>query len=108
MLWFRLALAWGCTVAEAQERCPSEEFTYWKEFARREPFGGFADNWRAALVASTVANTIPRKQGARAFTPEDFIPDGGGRGGSDLTDEQRRFIESKRKATRGKRRHNHR
>jgi hypothetical protein len=107
-LWFRLALAWGCPVAEAQERCSSDEFTYWKAFAAREPFGGHADNWRAALISSTVANTIPRKQGARAFTPDDFMPHRDDRGSrSDLTEEQRRFIESQRKS-RGKRRHNHR
>lgn len=85
----------------------SEEFTRWVAFMQREPSGFEVENWRMGVIASTVANTIPRKPGARAFTPQDFMPDVGD-GSSRLTEEQREFIQRKKRAHRGKRRHDHR
>lgn len=54
MLWFRLASLWGCTVAEAQERCTSREFGEWKAFYRLEPFGEERADWRIALLGTSL------------------------------------------------------
>jgi hypothetical protein len=45
-------------------------------FYRLEPWGFDADNWRAALVAAMVANTVrdPKKR-RKPYQPVDFMPD---------------------------------
>lgn len=47
----------------------SEEFTEWVEYYKVEPWGYEADNWRAAMIASTIAAS----QGA-SVPLEDFLP----------------------------------
>jgi len=75
MLWFRIAKdVLHCTIDEAQERMSSAEFTYWAQYAIKEPFGYDMDNYRAFVVAATVANVAPRKKGTKALQPNDFAP----------------------------------
>lgn len=53
---------------------PQAEFVEWVAYSRIEPFGEERADWRAALVASVIAevnrNTKKRK---RAFAPKDFL-----------------------------------
>jgi len=55
----------------------SVEFAEWLAFQRLEgPLGPERDDWRAAMIASVVANANrDRKRSARAYEPRDFIPD---------------------------------
>ena len=39
-------------------------------FYQEQPFGLWRDDYRAALISSTVANTVSKK----AFKPTDFMP----------------------------------
>lgn len=51
----------------------AEEFAEWQAFDSIEPIGGQADDYRAGLVASILAN-IHRKKGADAIRPLDLFP----------------------------------
>lgn len=51
----------------------SRQLAEWWEYYGMEPFGWVADNWRAGLVASTIAN-VNRGKSRRAFKPTDFMP----------------------------------
>lgn len=62
----------GSTVGELQERMSSREFAEWMAFAQVEPFGPEREDFRAALVAQTVANFSGRAK--KALTIEDFMP----------------------------------
>lgn len=63
------------TVGELLTRVSSRELTEWMAFFEMEPFGPERADLRAAIVASTVANTArdPKKR-ARPWTPRDFMP----------------------------------
>lgn len=73
MLLFRLAFQFGCTVAELQDRMGSAEFADWCAFWRLEPWGFEIDNWRSAMIASTVANSN-RPPKAKPYKIADFMP----------------------------------
>lgn len=63
------------TVAELLSRVSSAELTEWMAFYRLEPWGSEADDWRAGMVASVVANVNrDTKQHRRAYQPADFMP----------------------------------
>lgn len=71
----------GCTIQELQVRMTSQEFTEWRAYSRVEPFGWEIENWRSAMIASAICNTIrasaPRGKGSRTptpLTPRDFYP----------------------------------
>ena len=53
----------------------SREFAEWMAFGTLEPWGFESDNWRAALIAAMVANTVrdPKKK-RKPYQPEDFMP----------------------------------
>lgn len=51
LFWMRLALAWGCTVREAQSRCDAQEFADWLAFYRIDPWGEHRADQRTALLA---------------------------------------------------------
>lgn len=51
----------------------SEQFAGWWAFYRRQPWGFYADNLRAGVVASTVAN-CNRRKGQPPFRASDFLP----------------------------------
>lgn len=70
-MWFRLALAWGCTVREAQDRCDSNEFTEWLAFWKLNPFGPDIDDQRAAWLPTMFFNANRRKD-ANAAKFSDF------------------------------------
>lgn len=53
----------------------SAEFTEWAAFYGLEPWGWEADNWRAGMIASVVANTVrDSKKRRKPFQPADFMP----------------------------------
>jgi hypothetical protein len=53
----------------------SREFSEWMAFYLLEPWGWQMDNWRSALVASTMANTArDTKKKKKPFAIEDFMP----------------------------------
>lgn len=66
----------GCTRNELLSRISSKELQEWKAYYNLEPFGGEADDYRAAIGASTFAN-VYRKKGSKALGPSDFTPDWG-------------------------------
>jgi len=71
-----LAGVGGRTVADAKRSMSSDEFQAW--MAYREMHGPLALHRRMehgfAMVAQTVASTIPRKRGTRGPKLEDFLP----------------------------------
>lgn len=73
MLWFRLALKMGRTVAELQRSMSSAEFGEWVAFYSIEPFGDRVADLRAGVVASTVAN-VNRGKDSPVLAPIDLIP----------------------------------
>lgn len=63
------------TVRELLTRIDSRELTEWAAFFGLEPWGTEVEDWRAGMVASTIANTNrdPKKQ-KKPFEPKDFMP----------------------------------
>lgn len=54
----------------------SAEFAEWMAFERLEgPLGPEREDWRVALIASTIANANRDPKKHRAYTPTDFIPE---------------------------------
>ena len=83
----------------------SSEFTDWVAYGLVEPYGHPIDQWRwaslTAHIVNAVRSTIPLAPGnkLKAFKPEDFYP--ATNSGDGLTDEQRAYLERKRKKKRG-------
>jgi len=63
----------GVPVRELLARVDSRELAEWRAYERLEPFGEWRADYRAAIVASVMANAFRGKE-SRAFTPEDFMP----------------------------------
>lgn len=62
------------TVAELLARMSGEELADWMAFEElRGPLGPSRADWHAALVASTVANTVPRRKGRARAKLQDFM-----------------------------------
>jgi hypothetical protein len=59
------------TVAEAQQRVSSQEFTYWRAFHRINPIGSVRSDYHAALIAFTIAKAQGSKKKPLKF--DDFI-----------------------------------
>lgn len=72
-MWFRLAKELGMSVRRAQAEIDSAEFGEWIAFYSLEPFGDRTADYRAGVVASTIAN-VNRGKDTPAFGPVDFIP----------------------------------
>lgn len=68
----RLALALGKTLKELENEMSAAEFMEWVVFFEKEPFGAIADNYRAALISSIIAN-VNRDPKKRAYEIEDFL-----------------------------------
>ncbi len=64
----------GYTVRELQTRMDSHEFAEWMAYYRIDPYGSWREDYRAGIVASTLAN-VNRTKDAKVFTPQDFIPE---------------------------------
>ena len=60
-------------MAELLARISSRELAEWMQYYELEPFGEERADLRAAIVATTIANSNRRK-GKRAFKPADFMP----------------------------------
>lgn len=71
---FRLALALGMTVAELGQRMSSAELTEWMAFFGLEPWGTEVEDWRAAMVASVIANVNRDPKKRKSYEPKDFMP----------------------------------
>ena len=70
---FRLALRLGKTVQQLLQELSVEEFIEWQAFFSLEPWGFEIENWRAAMIGSTVANANrPPKQ--PAYKLAQFLP----------------------------------
>jgi len=73
-MWFRVAQWLHCTVDEAQKRLTSLQFAEFIAYFLEEPWGYEIDNYRAGVIAATVANVAPRKKGSKALHAPDFYP----------------------------------
>jgi hypothetical protein len=63
------------TVGELLHRMSAQEFSEWWAFYQMEPWGCEVDDFRAGLVAATVANTSrDAKKHKKPFQPSDFMP----------------------------------
>lgn len=51
-----MAVGAGCSISEMGRRIPSSEWPLFTSLYAMEPWGYEADNYHAAMVASTVAN----------------------------------------------------
>jgi hypothetical protein len=71
-----LALRMGRTLGELCQSMSSAEFSLWIEAYRDDQWGEKRDDWRAGVVASTVANFAGRQLASNASStkPEDFMP----------------------------------
>ncbi len=88
----RIAANHGWSLRQALDEIDSNEFNLWLAFYGREPFGYDLDNWRAGMIAATVANVTLRPK--RPFKPLDFFP--GSKRAPRLTERQRRELEKRR------------
>jgi hypothetical protein len=63
------------TVRELLVRIDSRELTEWMIYYDMEPWGTEIEDWRAGLIASTVANVNrdPKKR-KEPYAPHDFMP----------------------------------
>lgn len=61
------------TVREMLERIDSRELSEWMAFDSLEPIGDLRGDYQAGVIASVVANSTPRKRGAKIFQPADFM-----------------------------------
>lgn len=71
--WFQLASLFGCTVAEAMQRCDVSEFREWMAFYSLDPWGGERGDMRAGIVAAAVVN-MQRASSSPAVNASDFMP----------------------------------
>ena len=63
------------TVRELLARIDSHELTEWAAYFNLEPWGTETDDWRAGMVASTIANVNrDSKRQRKPFVPQDFMP----------------------------------
>lgn len=69
-------MALGLTVRELLARVDGRELAEWEAYAQIEPWGEWRADYRAALVASVIANAN-RGKGTKPFTPADFMPEFG-------------------------------
>lgn len=53
----------------------AEEWREWQVFARTEPIGALRSDFQAALIAHTVAQTIPRRRGTSGPKLATFVAD---------------------------------
>jgi hypothetical protein len=59
------------TVSELERTMPATELTEWIQFYGVEPFGEYRDDFRAAIVAFTVARSMG---GGKSAKLSDFMP----------------------------------
>ena len=64
------------TVGELLQRMSSRELSEWMAFFTLEPWGTEVEDWRFAMVASTIRNVF-RGPKDRPSQPKDFMPQRG-------------------------------
>lgn len=52
-----MAVQAGCSISEMGQRIPSSEWPYFLAFFELEPWGFQANDYHAALISSTIANS---------------------------------------------------
>ena len=62
------------TVRELENRISSRELAEWMAYYSTEPFGEQRADYRAGLLAATVANSAGAGKKNKALQPTDFIP----------------------------------
>ncbi len=63
------------TVGELLARISSRELSEWMAFFSLEPWGTEVEDWRAGLVAATIANANrDPKRRRKPYEPQDFMP----------------------------------
>jgi len=63
------------TVGELLQRMSSRELSEWMAFFSLEPWGTEVEDWRAAMIAATVANGYrDPKRRRKPYEPSDFMP----------------------------------
>lgn len=71
---YRLCLVLGVEHPDYLGRVlSSRQIAGWEAYNELEPFGPLQEEWRAGLIASTVANFSPISS-RRNLTPRDFLP----------------------------------
>jgi hypothetical protein len=76
MFLHRYALAVGWPVPLLKRIMTSRDISEAMAYERLQPIGEARADFRAGIIASVIAN-INRKQGAKPFTPSDFMPEFG-------------------------------
>lgn len=72
---YRLALALGEPNPDVMlARMPSHVWQEWQRYATLEPWDEVRADWRAAMIAWTMANLWGREKGRPAFTIDQFMP----------------------------------
>ena len=61
------------TVRELENRMSSRELSEWMAYSSIEPFGEYREDYRAGLIAATIANCAGAGK-KKALQPTDFIP----------------------------------
>lgn len=63
------------TVGELLRRISSRELSEWMAYYQLEPWGTEQDDWRAGMIAATIANVNrdPKKR-RKPYEPSDFMP----------------------------------
>jgi len=56
-MWFHLAALWGCTVNEAENRCPALEFEEWKAYYALYPFDARSAAMQQAKIGAAIVQT---------------------------------------------------
>lgn len=62
------------TVRELENRMSARELSEWMAYYAIEPFGEQREDYRAGLLAATVANCAGAGKKGKALQPTDFIP----------------------------------
>ncbi len=63
------------TVGELLQKISSRELSEWMAFFSLEPWGTEVEDWRAGLIAATIANANrDSKKRRRPYEPQDFMP----------------------------------
>jgi len=68
--WYKLALALGMSVAQAQREISAREFAGWIAYDQLDPYG--LD--RVELIGAQICATLANLHSKRRYKPADFMP----------------------------------
>jgi hypothetical protein len=92
----RLCLAFGCTVAELQQRLTVVELQQWYAFSELEPWGDQRADARIAVMGSAVCASMGAK-----VKPHDLIPQWGQQSNRMTLDDWKAFVSAHNQRTSG-------